>query len=191
MKLSISVMAHPSREKFIPYLKEKLGDIPVSMDNGIGIWENCKNAWRLHDKTADYHVVIQDDAIIGKDFYNKAIKEISEHPGKAFSFYFGNRKTLEESAKRAEQNNGIEMGWISWGVAICLPIKIIPDMIQYCDKLPLRLKKHDDTMIANFLRYKKITTWYPIPSLVDHRLEKSLVETDKSKGRKAYKFIGE
>ncbi|MFA5391718.1 MAG: hypothetical protein WC331_09890, partial [Candidatus Omnitrophota bacterium] len=47
-KLSVSIMAHPSREDFFPYLRERLGDVPMAIDRGVGIWENCKNAWRLH-----------------------------------------------------------------------------------------------------------------------------------------------
>lgn len=195
MKLSISIMAHESRERYFNYLREKLGDVPFSIDKigeeNIGIWENCKRSWKLYDKNADYHVVIQDDAIIGNDFINKAIKEIEAHPGNAFSFYFGNRKRFKETAEKADKQNGITMHWLSWGVAICLPVNQIEKMIKYCDKLPERLKKHDDTMIANFLKSIKMPVWYPMPSLVDHRNEDTLMNSDLEGGRKAYKFIGE
>lgn len=191
MKISISVMAHPSREKYFNYLKEKLGDVPFSIDGGWGIWENCKRAWLMFDPNADYHLVIQDDAIIGKNFFKNIRKEIENHSDHAFSFYFGNRKRFEDIAKKAEKNGGISMGWVSWGVAICVPTNQIKKMLEYCDKLPERYKKHDDTMIAKYLESIKMPVWYPMPSLVDHRLEKSLVESDLNGGRKAYKFIGE
>ena len=48
VKLSISIMAHPSRASFFPRLKEKLGDdVPFSIDQKNNLLENCKAAWRL------------------------------------------------------------------------------------------------------------------------------------------------
>ena len=73
IKLSISVMAHPSREKYFGYLKERLGDIPFAIDTeSKGVWENCKRAWKLYDPMADFHLVVQDDAIVCDDFLEKA-----------------------------------------------------------------------------------------------------------------------
>jgi hypothetical protein len=193
MKIAVSIMAHPKRLKYIPYLIKKLGDVPIVIDLKNDIWDTRKRAMQICDRSANYVLVIQDDAIIGKDFYKNVEKEIREHPGNAYSFYFGNRKKLLEKAKKAEKQNGILMGWVSWGVAICLPMNIIDDLMQWCDKnIHLRYRKHDDTMIAKYLCAKRINTWYPIPSLVDHRTEeRSLVDSQVGGGRRAYKFIGE
>ena len=191
MKLSISIMMHPTRKKNIPYLKGKLGDIPIAMDNKNEIWDTCSRAWKLYDKNADYHCVIQDDGIIGNDFYNRAIKEIEAHPNHAFSFYYGNRKEHREVARQGITKGGVKTDWISWGVAICLPTKHIESMIDFCNKLPDGYKKHDDTMIAKYLQSIKMPVWYPLPSLVDHRTENTLIDENGAVGRKAYKFIGE
>jgi hypothetical protein len=193
MKISIAIMAHPNRAEFIPYLQGKIGtfpvSVPVAMDDGCGIWENAKRAWRMFDPMADYHIVIQDDAIICNDFLARAIAEIEAHPKHAFSFYFGNRVRFQATAEKAVRQNGIAMNWLSWGVAVCLPTKVIPAMISFCDLLPPRYAKHDDTKIAKFLESIKMPVWYPMPSLVDHRDIKSLVASDPAGGRKAYKFI--
>ena len=191
MTFSTSIMMHPSRVEYKDYLLSKLGEVPIAMDRGKGLWDTARRAWLMFDPTKDFHLVIQDDAIIGKDFYERAEKEIKEHPGSAFSFYFGNRKRFIKIAEKAEQQGGISMGWISWGVAICLPTQSIIEMIDYCEKLPASYKKHDDTMIAKYLASIKMPVWYPMPSLVDHRTGESLVSSELEGGRKAFKFIGE
>lgn len=193
MVVSFSVMAHPSREKHFPYLKSKLGeDVPFAICKGKGIWENCKAAWRLHDKRAKYHCVIQDDAIIGKNFKEEAEKVILSKPGRAFSFYFGNRKKFKDMAEQGMRDGGVTMGWVSWGVAVCLPTDKIEPMIAFAERLPERYKRHDDTMIAKYLSSMQIPVFYPMPSLIDHRAdEKSLMESDAGGGRHAYRFIGE
>jgi len=187
-------MMHPSRAQYRDYLLEKLadfGEVKIAMDCGKGILDTCRRAWEMYDASADYHLVIQDDAIIGKNFKENAIKEITAHPGCAFSFYFGNRKRFLKTAKKADANGGIEMHWVSWGVAICLPTRIIPGLIDFFGTIKGRLINHDDTAIANYLQKIKMPVWYPMPALVDHRQEKSLVESNPDGGRQAYKFLGE
>jgi uncharacterized protein YlaI len=186
MRMSISVMAHPSREKFFPYLKEKLGDVPFSIDNGMGVWKNCKAAWAMHDPTADFHVVIQDDAIICENFKEIAERTISRNEEYAYGFYFGNRRNLRKAADEGMKRGFIISGWSTWGLALCLPTKIIGEMIKVCDRME---GDHDDTKIARFLKHKGIKTFFPMPSLIDHRIgEKSLVK-DTAMGRRAWYFI--
>jgi hypothetical protein len=194
MKLSISIMAHPSREKFIPYLKEKLGEVPVSMDiESKGLIWNCLNAWKMFDPTADLHVVIQDDAIVCNNFKEKAEKIIEQYVNEyptvmtCFNFYYGTRVAF-----RQEATEGLKAGYIikdrpCWGVAICLPTKLIPEFIKYYEHLHDR---QDDTRISRFLKSRNIPVYFPMPSLIDHRAElESLVGNAFSPGRKAYKFI--
>ena len=74
MKISIAVMMHPSREKYKDYLKSKLGDVPFSIDEGIGLRANSKRTWLMYDKTADFHIVVQDDALVCGNFREKVIE---------------------------------------------------------------------------------------------------------------------
>jgi hypothetical protein len=186
-KLSVAVMAHPSREKFFSYLKENLGDIPFSIDyENKGPWENAKKAWAMFDPNAEYHTVIQDDAIICKDFYNKAEK-VLKYPNLAYSFYYGYRGNTKRVFEKGLKDGGILKNGLSWGVAICLPTKLIPEMIEWCDK-SLRIK-NDDTRISYFLKWKGIKVYYPIPSLVDHRTGEISLVGDAGKGRRAWLFI--
>ena len=192
MKLSISIMMHPSRLKYKDYLLSKLGDVPVILDRGLGIWDTSKRSWLSFDKTADYHCVIQDDAIIGKDFYKNVEKEILAHPNKAFSFYLGNREAFRKDSDKWIADGGVERDIVNWGVAVCLPTAIIEDCMKYGDRLT-EYDKHDDTKISKYLQKIRMKVWHPMPSLVDHRWdERSLMErTLANKMRKALYFIGE
>jgi len=193
MKFSVAIMMHPRREKYREYLISKLGNVQIITDRGKGIWDTARRAWLSYDKTADYHLVIQDDAIIGKNFYQNLEKEILAHPGMAYCLYYGQRKDIDIlNLKKWIKAGGVEKSEVHWGVALCIPVSIIDDFIKEADKLT-RYEKHDDTKLSKYLIKKKIKVWYPIPSLVDHRWEeKSLMEINYSnKKRKAVLFIGE
>jgi len=191
--MSVSIMAHPSRKEWVSYLHEKLGDVPVSWDEGDGIWENRKRATMMFDPNASHHLVVQDDALICKDFYERAQAEIEKRPDWAFSFYLGNRKqrpSIAAQAMRSLPQGGVEMPRITtWGLAIVLPTKIIgPGMWRYCENLKTD-SKHDDTRVAKWVKHKRVRLWYPLPCLVEHREGESLV--GNSHGRSAVAFVGE
>lgn len=195
--LSISVMAHPSREKFFPELKEKLGDdVPFSIDeNSEGVWLNARRAWSMYDPTALYHAVIQDDAVVCDDFHERASQTVMDairavgSSDVAISFYFGHRGNLKHIAQEGLKRGYCTMNRTRWGVGICLPTRIIPQMLEECETYGM---PQDDVRIGKFLIGKGIRVYYPLPSLVDHRTEnngnRSLV-ADHGGNRRAYKFI--
>lgn len=184
MKLSVSVMAHPSRAAMVPTLLGMLPGAQVYWDTNNTIWDTCKGAWKLHDPSADYHVVIQDDAIICQNFEERA-RKLLESGFSAYSFYFSNSTSLKQMADEALARGGVVRDLLHWGVAVCLKTSLINEMIKYCDKLP---DDADDVRIKKFLQHKGIPTFCPMPSLVDHRPDiDSLV--DNKPGRKAMYFI--
>jgi hypothetical protein len=183
-KLSVSVMSHPSRAEFFPYLKEKLGDVPFSVDDGCGLIENCRRAWEMRDRTATHHVVVQDDALISDDFISRAEAFISKHDGMAFSFYFGYRGNMIAEAKQGLKDGFSVRNRPHWGLAICLPMELIPPMLEYYDRQDL---PQDDRRIGDFLVSKGVKVAFPMPSLVDHRCGVSLVG-DAGRDRRAFYF---
>jgi len=185
-KLSISVMAHPSRAEFFPYFNRMIGDVKFSIDDGCGIWENRKRATLMYEPDADYHLVLQDDAIICENFLELAQKTIDREKECAYSFYFGNRQNMRKTAIDGLVNGFAITNWLSWGLAICLPVRIIPEMLEYCDKMS---GNHDDTRISRFLKKKGIKIFFPMPSLIDHRPHGKSLVNDPATGRKAWYFI--
>lgn len=188
-------MAHPTRQKFFGHLREKLGvsDKDFSIDvNSEGVWFNCKRSWLMYDLKADWHIVVQDDAIVCDNFRNiaqKAIESAVEKYGKnvALSFYWGNRQQYKEKARQ-----GLKQGHVTsqlhWGIAVCLPTRLIKEMIKFCDKMEMR---QDDARIKRFLNSQRIKVYYPLPSLIDHRTGEDSLVGDPGRFRKALYFIDE
>lgn len=186
MKLSISIMAHPSRAEYIPYLKSKLGDVPVAIDDGCGLLENCKRAWLLHDPTADYHVVIQDDSIVCDDFYNRAIERIEKADGLAVSFFYSQSKFYQKFKKERLENGAIVKKGLYGGLAICLPVYLIDDMLSFYDKDTIPF---DDHRINRFLMSRNIDIFSPFPCLIDHRQGHMSVFTGQLSQARAAEYI--
>lgn len=164
-------MAHHKREHWFPYLGERLGDVPFSVDDGTkGIWQNNKDAWALHDPNADYHVVIQDDAIVCDNFHERAREFIARFEGEnAFQFFYGNKghvATDKEMNEALKHTGFIRKRNLAWGVAICLPIRHIKPLAEYGNRHPAW---QDDSKIDGYIKTAKLPVIFPIPCLIDHR----------------------
>jgi hypothetical protein len=186
MKLSISVMGHYKRAEFFPYLVEKLGDVPFSVDTGQGLIANCRNAWTMYDPTADYHVVIQDDAIVCDNFMARAIEVMKKASGLPISFFHVSPISYKKYKLQREETGAIIQPGLSGGVALCLPVKYIPDMLKHydADTVP-----HDDHRIGRFVMSIKQPFYFPIPSLIDHRTGNASMMWRKPSTHKANEYI--
>ena len=178
---------HPDRQEFAEYLQDKLGPVPIVLDRGKGIWDTCCRAWQEADPKADFHLVVQDDAIVCSDFRQRAEAELLD--GFAHSFYFGYRGNMLRLAEQGLRDGYIVKKGLHWGIAVCLPQKLVEPMIDFGNRseIPDHL---DDTKIKEFLNSEGILVRYPMPSLIDHRSELESFVTGKVElGRKAYRFI--
>jgi hypothetical protein len=166
MKMSISIMMHPKRLEYLPYLKSKLGEWPVALDEGVGLLQNCKNAWLLHDPTADYHAVIQDDCIICDNFMERALAVLEKANGLPVSFFFSQSKFARKYEFESRTTGAIIKKGLYGGLAIALPVKFIPAMLQHYDNDTVPF---DDHRIGRFCMSMKLNIYNPFPCLIDHR----------------------
>lgn len=187
-KLSIVIMAHPERAKYIPYLKERLGDVPVVYDEKSNIWDTCRRAWLAIDRSAEYGVVIQDDAIVCDNFRERA--EALLQDDLIYSFFAGH--LLSERIRHAESKGRgfVESGQIFNEIALCMRTSHIDDMIKHCDTM----EAQTDQEISRWARLHRIKVRYPIPSLIDHRDDESIFQRNYNRPawnrpRKAVRYI--
>jgi hypothetical protein len=162
MKVSYSIMAHPKRKEWAEKLAKKL-NCPIYWDTDNKVWSTCKGAWKLADPKATHHCVIQDDAILSKNFKILSKKFIKQHPNTAINFYYGEKSN--------EADEVMEQGYLvkkqnAWGVAICLPTEWIDEMIRFGNGY---YAWQDDVKIKHFLISKGYKTTFALPSLVDHK----------------------
>lgn len=188
MKLSISIMAHPVRESFVHELQKSLGrTVPVAWDDEgppsadkQRRWRTARRAWELHAPSADWHITLQDDAIVCRDFLS-AVKEALAHVpgdgivntywGEPWLAHRGMRALFQKAKMRRASWIGLDV--VGSGVSIAAPVDTIPDMLKTCDQ---------DTMCnydARLGHYYHGTLgwmiWNTMPSLTDHRETESLV----------------
>lgn len=166
-------MASKKRETWAKELSSKLNNCPIAFDphtrfNIINIWENCKRAWEMQDRSKEWGLVIQDDAILCDGFIEKAKKHLEKAKGCAVQFYLGNNPQYEEQFREFRKNGFLKKVELSWGVAIAMETALIPKMIAFGNADGAW---QDDIKIKHFLLKNNIPTYYPIPGLVDHRRE--------------------
>ncbi len=184
--LGISIMAHPSRAAMTATLLKALGPVPVAEDDGRGLLANCEAAWSLADPSHDWHLVLQDDAILCTDFITRARAFLSKlTEPQLVSFYFGNKFTTRNLALNA-MDEGKVTAPLMWGLALCIPSSWLPDMLAFYRE---QSRPDDDGRIADWLRATDRTATYALPCLVDHHHSPSLVGNSSGK-RKAVAFLG-
>jgi FkbM family methyltransferase len=200
VKLSTAIMAHPTRERHIPYLQQKMGGgIAVVWDQVNNRWDTGRRAMLAFDPAATHHLVVQDDALLCEDFLPGVREALRYTPDNPVALYAGAvRPRSVEVEQRVRMAKGQRLSWFQmegpwWGVAVAVPTKFIPDMIRHCDKLAA-IANYDMRM-ARYFGSIKVKCYYTIPSLVNHRIgkdEPSLVPgRGNLSGRVAKYFIGE
>lgn len=188
MKLSCSIMAHCKRKDFVTELQESLDrEVAVAWDkhqkpskDPERRWATGKHAWQLGlEADADWHLVLQDDALVVPDLLaglEKGLEHVTQyavvqpHIG-AKKPYPGRVSRLISKGDR-QQASWLVSDFMMWGIGICLPTHSIEAMLEGCDKQRGRAY---DRRIGNYYRDEaKWPVWYTWPSLVEHRTCDSL-----------------
>lgn len=188
MKLSASIMAHPDRAPQVCQLMTNL-DRPVAIawddegppsGNADRVWRTARRGWQLADPEADWHVLLQDDAVPCRDFLAGLERALAYVPPDAVvSPYLGTGRNVpirwEALARAAETKSApwVRSTKLMWGVCIALPVARIPEMIAYANQ---RARVPDDMRVAGWAERTRREVWYTWPSLVDHLTIPSLTK---------------
>lgn len=187
MKLSITIMAHPRRKEFIPYLLDILGkDTPIAWDEKNNLWDTCRRAWLATDFTSDWTLVIQDDAILTSNFKEK-VEKFLENGDNLYCFYGGDILGERIEKAKAKGENLVFTDMILNEVAICIKTEYVKEMVKFCDDRDA----DNDHLISVWARRKGLKIANSIPSLVNHRDTESIFRENYNfkpaeKARKAY-----
>lgn len=186
MKISVAIMAHRKRSAVVADLVERLGieDDRVVWDRRSDRWDTGVRAWRHHDPAADWHLVLQDDAMPCRDLLPGLEAALDHIPAQSVvSLYLGSNGPRSLAA---HDPSWITFPRLIWGVGIAVPVASIDDMLTWCEQNP---QPNYDTRVARY--YERAARWpvyYTWPSLVDHRQVASLL--NHPNGRRARDFIG-
>lgn len=199
-KISWAVMAHPARADLVADMLGRLDVEPTVMwDEQEGPpssdkerrWAVGRAAWTCYDPEADWHIVLQDDALPSFDVGAAMTKALDHIPGPGgLSLYLGTRRPSPGRVMRMiQQSEEAATSWmrmqsLNWGVAIGLPTQLIFEMCEFGDRYTMWTY---DTRVGQYLiRVAKLPTYYTWPSLVDHRDVPSLL--NHGPGRVAWRW---
>lgn len=177
MKISIAIMAHPSRTAAAEALYSQLRQYPFAAPqiiyDEIGEeWHTGKRALQYGVGKADWHVVIQDDAILTPDFYRNVENAIIALRQKTLiSLYTGTArpmgKRVKDAVERTADGEWLVFKQLLWGVGIVIPTSHIQPMLEFVESIELQY----DNRIGEFYCQNNLPVYYCIPSLVDHNDE--------------------
>jgi len=179
MQISVTVMAVPARKLQAEYLASILrlypfSDVSVTYDlEAAGTheseWNNGKNALLAGIGKGDWHVVIQDDAILTPNLYENIEGAITHAPSKSvISLYTGKARPFPErvaaAVNKAVDETFLQYILLMWGVGIVIPTSHIKPMLEFVAD---RTEPYD-TRIGIFYQRNRLPVYYTMPSLVDH-----------------------
>lgn len=174
MKISIAIMAHPKRLRQAADLQVALADYPftkvgMAIDQTNTEWDTGKRALQYGIGKGDYHVVVQDDAILTPNFYENienAIKALDQKT--LISLYTGSPRPLgnrvQAAVNKAADGDMLRFHQLLWGVGIAIPTDHIQPMLEFVETIQLQY----DNKIGEFYCHNALPVYYTIPSLVDH-----------------------
>jgi hypothetical protein len=193
VKLSVAIMAHPSRLEHVNGMLEKLGravevDVVVDHDE-LGPWPTARRCWEGTPDGASHRLILQDDLILCRDFYVGACRALRARPASPIAFY-ANVKKIETA--RAAGSSWARVSDI-WGQAQCLPTPYIPKFLEWADQheKPKLDPKCDDWLVTEFCRKHRLPVWATVPSLVEHAGASRSLIGFSNKTKVARWFIGE
>lgn len=182
MNITACVMAHPKRAEAAEALALQLKnypfmDVSISFDGAEASshqeeWDNGKRALLKGANRGDWHIVVQDDAILCPDFYNNLVGAINAVPSKSIiSLYTGTARPLGKRVKtavdKAEHCSWLQFWMLLWGVGIAIPSDHIEPMVEFVSAPPYDSAQYDNR-IGYFYNRNRLPVWYTMPSLVDH-----------------------
>jgi hypothetical protein len=200
MRLSVAVMAHRKRERFVEELLPQLPGATVVWDGRNNRWDTGRRSMLAHDPDADWALVVQDDAILARDFLAGVERVLAYAPAVPVSFYTGAVKphgsTVVEAVRQAKLADKafVSMPGPMWGVAVAIPVPLIGPMIADCETRHRGIANYDQRMTAHFVSCR-VWCWHTVPSLVNHRVGPDNPSLVPGRGaaltRTAHEWIGE
>lgn len=179
MQISVTVMAVPARKlqaeylaailRYYPFSDVSITYDPVADGTHESEWNNGKASLLAGLGKGDWHVVIQDDAILTPNFYENIEGAITHAPSKSIiSLYTGKARPfpqrVTEAVNKVVDETFLQYILLMWGVGIVLPTSHIEPLLDFVADW----QEPYDTRIGIFYQRNRLPVYYTMPSLVDH-----------------------
>jgi len=178
----IIVRAMPERAADVAYLRERLPDAEFCFDRT----QNAKDTFlaALAMAGAEPCVHMEEDVILTRDFRAKLAAALAAHPDVLIQF-FSMRKADLTVGSRWEPGRTFMMNQCFY-----LPAGYSAALLAYAATWPGWATDPTgyDLLLAAWLQEHKLRYWLHVPSLVQHRVERSLINPRRSSRRQSLTF---
>lgn len=132
----------------------------------------------------DAGLFMEDDIILCDDFVKKAFDEIRKRPNNVIQFFSMRKDDLTIGSRYITGSKYL------MNQCFYLPEGMAKEILEFAkdwkgwEKDPTGL----DTLIASYLKSKKLRYWNVCPNLVDHKVQKSRIDSRRSSKRQSLTF---
>ena len=176
IKLSqIIILNVPQREGEGKYLKKlieistKPYGIPVSisMDRGLGLWDNFSQALTQEVAEGTHRMIIHDDITFDRNILEKILYILQFAPEDSpISVY--NPDNSDYSTAYNEHRHVIKTKTNFWLQACIYPNDMAKDFVEVSNKMVEGPHRFDDSRLKAYLQYKSLDLYAICPCLVQH-----------------------
>lgn len=185
-KLSIAIMAVPSREAHVKAMVDRLAlqirkarathldvvgtDVFYDFDRK-GPWHCWKGAWSAHVRHGStHHAVLQDDVRFCADLPSTLCALASARPEEVISGFLP-RKSVEMAV--AGGVRWVRARRFLWAQLVMMPTHLGDQAVRWIQDMEgtdfaKDWRAHDDVRVAAFLAAQKRPVWVPVPHPIEH-----------------------
>tara|TARA_R110000796_G_scaffold241528_1_gene363148 strand:+ start:422 stop:979 length:558 start_codon:yes stop_codon:yes gene_type:complete len=179
----IIIKAVPIRAQFIKYLKLKLPNAEWCFDKNNSAFDTFLRSLDMAGNDPAIHM--EEDILLTKDFEIKANSVINQNQNKVIQFFSMRKKDITEGSRL---DNNFLMNQCFYA-----PKNYSKMMLDYFNEWSKQnLKTHPtgtDKMVCDFLKSRREKYLISVPSLVEHRICRSIIDPRRSSKRQSLTFI--
>lgn len=183
--MQIIILAMKERQAYVDYLKNILPDSIVCFDEERSAMATFFKGIRIsQDKPT---IFLEDDILLTENFQQKASEVISNFPNKIIQF-FSMRKADIDVGSRWDNTFTMNQCFYlptGYGSEIINFYNGYWTEINFDGNRPTSAK---DLMMRRWMQKRKEKYWLHCPSLVQHRVTKSLIDPRRSSKRQSFTF---
>lgn len=160
---------------------------PVGDGSERSATDNHVRALQYADPTANWIVVLEDDAVPIEDFSRVLCNQLSEiDSDKIVSLYLGKQRppSIQPTLQRTIESAPEDTSWLVtrnlyWGVGVCIPGVFVDSLSDHV----LSSSHPWDSSVGRWALTNSVEVWYSWPSLVDHLDEETTINHADGMGR--------
>lgn len=169
MNIACYVMHHPSRPRPTSLLEALAPLAPQLMvdEESRGPWWNARRCWLagMGDATATHALVVHDDAVAAPGAAESLVAAVAVRPEEIISFHSTRPEILGAATQK---RRWLTYDVFCWGLALCMPLGVASDLVQWCDDHIVPDWRADDTRVLLYAQAHARSIWCTVPSLFQH-----------------------